>query len=288
MKTLSFILFLLTSSIAWSQTQEELQTITRQLEHIYITDQQPRIQLDSLVEKFGYNSDEVKKHWDLIRTHDSLNTLAVSAILDKYGWLSAEQTSADANLTLFLVIQHAELAVQLKYKPMMYEAVKQGKAKASQYALLLDRTNMYQDKLQVYGSQANMAGDSKTYLFPIADEPNVNKRRQEIGLPPLEEYAKLFGINYTLPAVDTLKGKLVIAGFVIDRDQQLLPGVNIYINEQLAGSTNEDGYYRFTTSLTNKFDTIVYKKDGYQVSVLPAERDGKEVIYVINILSKTE
>lgn len=41
MKTLSFILFLLISSIAWSQTQEELQDITRQLENIYITDQQP-------------------------------------------------------------------------------------------------------------------------------------------------------------------------------------------------------------------------------------------------------
>lgn len=288
MKILLFILLLLTSSIAWSQTQEELQTITRQLENIYITDQQPRIQLDSVVEKFGYKSDEVKKHWDLIRTHDSLNTLAVSAILDKYGWLSAEQTSTDANLTLFLVIQHAELAVQLKYKPMMYEAVKQGKAKGSHYALLLDRTNMHQDKLQVYGSQANMAGDSKTYLFPIADEPNVNKRRQEIGLPPLEEYAKLFDISYTLPSVDTLKGKLVIAGFVIDRNQQILPGVNIYINEQLAGTSNEDGYYRFTTPLTNKFDTIVYKKEGYQVSVLPVERDGKEVIYVINMLNKTE
>lgn len=286
MKIRSLLLLLLTSTLGWAQSQQELQAITQQLENIYITDQQPRIQLDSLVEKFGYNSVEVKKHWDLIRTHDSLNTLAVSAILDKYGWLSAEQTSADANLTLFLVIQHAELAVQLKYKPMMYEAVKQGKAKGSHYALLLDRTNMHQDKLQVYGSQANMAGDSKTYLFPITDEPNVNKRRLEIGLSPLEEYARLFDINYTLPAVDTLKGKLVITGFVIDQEQHVLPGVSIYINDQLAGKTNEDGYYRFTTLLTNKFDTIVYKKEGYQVSVLPAEREDKEVIYVINMLRK--
>lgn len=31
------------------------------------------------------------------------------------------------------------------------------------------------------------------------DEPNVNKRRASVGLQPLEDYAKLFGIEYVLP-----------------------------------------------------------------------------------------
>lgn len=286
MKILLLTIITLFSICLCAQTQQELVAITKKLEHIYITDQQPRIQLDSISERFGYNSQEVKKQWDLIRTNDSINTLAVSAILDKYGWLSKEQTSEDANTTLFLVIQHADLAVQLKYKPMLYEAVKQGKAKASHYALLLDRTNMHQDKLQVYGSQGSMAGNSKTYFFPIADEPNVNKRRLEIGLSPLEDYARLFDMSYTLPSVDTLKGKLVIAGFVIDQNQEMLPDVNIYINGRLSGKTNQDGYYRFTTSFTNKFDTIVYKKEGFRESSIATEIEGKEVVYVINMLNK--
>jgi hypothetical protein len=281
-----FLITMLSTTCAYAQTQQELVAITKQLEAIYITDQQPRIQLDSISERFGYNSEEVKKQWALIHTNDSINTLAVSAILDKYGWLSKEQTSEDANTTLFLVIQHADLAVQLKYKPILYEAVKQGKAKASHYALLLDRTNMHQDKLQVYGSQGSMAGNSKTYFFPIADEPNVNKKRLEIGLSPLEDYARLFDMNYTLPTVDTLKGKLVIAGFIIDQNQETLPDVNIYINGRLSGKTNQDGYYRFTTSFTNKFDTIVYKKEGFQQSAIPVEIEGKEVVYVINMLNK--
>ena len=35
------------------------------------------------------------------------------------------------------------------------------------------------------------------------DEVNVNKRRASVGLGPLEEYAKYFGVDYVLP-----KGKV--------------------------------------------------------------------------------
>jgi len=39
----------------------------------------------------------------------------------------------------------------------------------------------------------------KYEFFPIVDEVNVNKRRASVGLPPLEEYAKYFGVEYVLP-----------------------------------------------------------------------------------------
>lgn len=39
-------------------------------------------------------------------------------------------------------------------------------------------------------------GDGKYDFHPIEDEANVDKRRAEIGLGPLEEYARLFGIEY--------------------------------------------------------------------------------------------
>ncbi len=39
----------------------------------------------------------------------------------------------------------------------------------------------------------------KNEFFPIEDEANVNKRRAAVGLEPLEEYAKHFGIDYVLP-----------------------------------------------------------------------------------------
>lgn len=71
----------------------------------------------------------------------------------------------------------------------------EGKAKPSRYAYLLDRTNMRQGKLQVYVSQLTMSGNGGQYFFPIQDEPNVNSRREKIGLPPLERYAQQLALH---------------------------------------------------------------------------------------------
>ncbi len=74
---------------------------------------------------------------------------------------------------------------------MMQEAVKNGRAERSHLALLIDRVEMNNGRPQVYGSQIN--GDT---IYKILDEVNVNKRRAEVGLEPLEEYAKQFNIDY--------------------------------------------------------------------------------------------
>ena len=81
----------------------------------------------------------------------------------------------------------------------MQEAVKKGKAQPQDLALLEDRILTNQGKEQIYGSQVRTNEEGKFEFFPIRDEPNVNKRRASVGLPPLEEYAKYFGITYVLP-----------------------------------------------------------------------------------------
>ena len=126
---------------------------------------------------------------------DSINLIKVKAILDQYGWLGSDIVGGQGNQTIFLVIQHADLRTQEKYLPMMQEAVRHGKAKGSHLALLIDRVEMYNGRPQIYGSQLN--GENGKYKFyPILDEANVNKRRAEVGLEPLEEYAKQFNIEY--------------------------------------------------------------------------------------------
>jgi hypothetical protein len=98
---------------------------------------------------------------------------------------------------VFLVIQHADLATQERYLPIMREAVKNGKALASDLALLEDRVLTRNGKPQIYGSQLQENHTTGKYEFaPIQDAANVNKRRASVGLPPLEDYAKMMGINY--------------------------------------------------------------------------------------------
>jgi hypothetical protein len=176
--------------------------IVNMLDSVFVNDQSDRDKIDEIEKKFGHNSTEMKRLEANMHIKDSINLIKVSSILDKYGWLGSETIGDRGNITLFLVIQHAEsLKVQEKYLPLMRVAVKDGKAKGSNLALLEDRVALGEGKKQMYGSQ--VVQDSKTgkYSFsPIEDEPNVDSRRKEVGLGPLKEYARYFDIDYKLPS----------------------------------------------------------------------------------------
>jgi len=167
------------------------------LDSIFKEDQNCRIQLDTIAEKYGWESTAMKTHLKLINKTDSINLIKVKQILDQYGWLGADVISSNGSLALFLVIQHADLASQEKYLPMMREAVKNRKASASNLALLEDRVALRQGKKQIYGSQIER--DKRTnsyYISPLEDPDNVDKRRASVGLQPLGEYVKQWQIKW--------------------------------------------------------------------------------------------
>ena len=133
----------------------------------------------------------MNEHWQLINKKDSLNLIEVKAILDKYGWVGPDVVGGQGSVTLFLVIQHADQATQEKYLPMMREAVKNGKAQSGSLALLEDRVALRQGKRQIYGSQIGRDPETQVYyVSPLEDPENVDKRRADVGLPPLAEYVK--------------------------------------------------------------------------------------------------
>ena len=130
---------------------------------------------------------------------DSCNLVQVEKLIAKYGWLGKGFVGARGNQTIFLVIQHADLSTQEKYLPIMQKSVDEGESSPSDLALLQDRVLMRQGKKQIYGSQVVFNKTGGQEFYPIEDEKNVNIRRAKVGLQPLEEYAKYFGIEYKLP-----------------------------------------------------------------------------------------
>jgi hypothetical protein len=135
--------------------------------------------------------------WKIINEKDSLNLIKVEAILQKYGWLGADILGHEGNNTLFMVIQHSDLATQEKYLPVMRNAVKEGNAKAGSLALLEDRIVLFQGKLQIYGSQVGWDMKSNEYfMYPLADPDNVDERRTTMGLPPLSIYLNELGMKW--------------------------------------------------------------------------------------------
>ncbi len=171
--------------------------LVAELDSIYTEDQKYRLQIDEMEKKYGWESNEMKAHWKIINEKDSINLIKIKLLLDKYGWLGTDVIGEQGNSTLFLVIQHSDIATQEKYLPMMREAVKNGKAKGSALALLEDRVALGNRKKQIYGSQIGRDNETKLYyVLPLEDPDNVDKRRAEVGLQPLADYVNHWQIKW--------------------------------------------------------------------------------------------
>lgn len=171
------------------------------LQTVYYDDQRYRQEAEEIQEKYGRDSEELKKHWDLINKQDSINLIKVEQVLQEHGWLGADLIGRDANSALFLVIQHAELKTQEEYLPMLREAVKNGAANPPDLALLEDRVALRQGKKQIYGSQIGMNRETgEYYLSPLIDPSNVNQRRAKVGLGPIEDYIANWGLDWKAEA----------------------------------------------------------------------------------------
>jgi len=167
------------------------------LDSIYTEDQSYRHQIDEVEEKFGRDSEEMKAHWKLINEKDSINLIKIEKILDEKGWLGANIIGEQGNSTLFLVIQHSDIETQLKYLPMMREAVKEGNARGSSLALLEDRVALRQGERQIYGSQIGRDQETGEYfVLPLIDPENVDKRRAEVGLGTISEYVAIWDMTW--------------------------------------------------------------------------------------------
>jgi hypothetical protein len=180
------------------------------LETVYHTHFEYRQQINSIAEKYGWESPEFKSLWDKMAINDSLNLIKVKSILDKYGWLGTDIVGEVGNETLSLVIQDSDLSTQEKYLPMMRETYKNGKASGVQLAYLEDRYALRQGKRQIYGSFTGWDKETNlSYVLPLDDPDNVDKRRFELGLPPFSDYLSNYKIVWDveqykkdLPAIE--------------------------------------------------------------------------------------
>lgn len=174
--------------------------LKNQLEAIYVKDQTLRMLYRDAEDKFGRESEEMKYFWNLVNTQDSLNELEVVEILEKRGWVGKSVIGDKANMTLWLVIQHAPLETQEKYLPLLRESVKAGESKGSRLALLEDRILMRNEKPQIYGSQIKRDSlQGELYVYPVKDPEYVNQRRAAIGLGPIEEYVARWELEWNIP-----------------------------------------------------------------------------------------
>jgi len=148
---------------------------------------------DQLYRGRSETGDLSAEEWKQQTAIDLANMKRLAEIIDVYGWPGLRFAGA-ASQTAFLVLQHADHASQRKYLPQLHDAVQRHDALGGNLALLEDRVLVADGKAQRYGSQ--LSGNPLRFA-PIEDEAHVDQRRRSVGLEPLADYAKRFGLSYT-------------------------------------------------------------------------------------------
>lgn len=200
----AFVLcFIVTNSISGQTLRKEkylLDSLKAELLKIHNTDQNNRLLLDSMF-KINPNEESALKQ-SLIASmvyYDSINIIKITDIISKYGWLSEKEVGYKANSTIFLVIQHAPFRTQKRLLPEVEKALKEDKLKPSHYALFKDRVLLREGKKQVYGSQISYDQETgEHFVAPLEDPDNVDERRKSMGLNPLADYVKHWGITWNV------------------------------------------------------------------------------------------
>ena len=167
------------------------------LKAMYFQNVEYRRQVTEIRNKYGVQSDTVKAYWKKIEENDSKILTFVKKVLDTRGWLGSDIIGVLGNQTLYLTIQHSDLATQEKYLSMMKEAVQKGNASPSDFAYLVDRVAIRHGKKQIYGSQYDR--DQVTgeyYILPLEDPDNVDIRRKEVGLGKLQDEISHLGMTW--------------------------------------------------------------------------------------------
>ena len=133
---------------------------------------------------------------------DLANLKLLDSIVCKFGWPGIDAVGQRASLAAFLIVQHAELAVQETYLPMLQIAAASKQAQPSQVATLEDRVNVRNKRPQRYASQLCFLKGGGYAWQPIENEDQaaINAARDAVGLGTIKSYAANFKIEYVPPS----------------------------------------------------------------------------------------
>lgn len=132
------------------------------------------------------------EEWEAFK--DSVFTshqVRVAEIFEEYGYPGFDLVGEEGEQSFFLIVQHSNHNTDFQQQVLekMKIEVEKGNAAPQHYGLLVDRVNINTGKPQVYGTQTTYRSDiCQAIPKPLVDSANVDKRRKEIGLPPLKEY----------------------------------------------------------------------------------------------------
>lgn len=132
------------------------------------------------------------EQWSMFK--DSVFTshqIRLKEIFDENGFVGIDLAGEEGSSNFWLMVQHSDhdLGFQKEVLDKMKIEVEKKNADSRNYGLLVDRVKINSGEPQLYGTQVDYNMEiCQAFAKNLADSANVNKRRKEIGLQPLEEY----------------------------------------------------------------------------------------------------
>ncbi|MFD2567330.1 DUF6624 domain-containing protein [Pseudotenacibaculum haliotis] len=115
----------------------------------------------------------------------------IKELFDQHGFLGFDLVGKEGSSNFWVMVQHSDHnpAFQKAVLEKMKQEVLKKNAHSREYGLLTDRVNINSGLPQVYGTQVDYNWEiCQAYPITLQDSANVNQRRKEIGLEPIEEY----------------------------------------------------------------------------------------------------
>jgi len=186
--------FLSEIEICQDYSIEEVDNKALQLELIkmYINDQYVRSNLmTEILDKYNLTKNEVIIDSFGMNT-DEKNRERLKEIITECGFPTKKLVGKDAMHGIFLIIQHSDTDKewQKSQLPNIKKGVDKGDMDSQDYVYLYDRIKINGGEKQLYGTQfAKVDPKTKTVeLAPIEDIENLDKRRMEMGMMPIDMY----------------------------------------------------------------------------------------------------
>ncbi len=130
---------------------------------------------------------------------EARNTADLKALLAIHPWFKISTFGAEADDNAWLLAQHADQdrEFQRRVLAILEPLAAKGETNPRNYAYLFDRLAASFDRPderqpQRYGTQGRCVAKGKWEPFEVEDPAHLDQRRASVGLPPEEEYKKLF------------------------------------------------------------------------------------------------
>lgn len=228
-----FIIFIIFVSCQKQEKQTVNFELKKELSEIHyrdqvlrnITDQTPQDSLFAIAKRININPEYFKNNYKSISVKlDGENIKKIEEIISKYGYPGKSLVGEPENKTAWLVIQHSSKID--KYLSLIEKEANKKEIPFTLYAMMLDRSLMYQKKNQIFGTQGSSFLISKNgkeekidIIWPINNE-DINMIRMKAGFKEtIEEYGKsLFGKDFIYRKY-TLSEALQLQNQQLEHDQ---------------------------------------------------------------------